>query len=49
MLKIKKLLFDSLKKLKLLKMVLDFKVTLQYVKACLRMPKVLCLVFMDVC
>ena len=43
MLKIKKILFDSLKKLKLLKMaLLYFKVAL---KACLNMPKVLCVVF----
>ena len=33
--KILKILFDSLKKLKLLKMALNFKVTQQYVKACL--------------
>ena len=44
MLKITKMLFDSLKKLKLLKIVLNFKVTQQYVKVCLNMPKVLCVV-----
>ena len=44
----KKNLFNSLKKLKLLKMALTFKVTQQYVKACLNMPEVLYAVFMDV-
>jgi len=44
-----KTLFESLKKLKLLKMALNFKVTQEYLKACLSMRKVLCVVFMDVC
>ena len=42
-----KSLFDSLKKFKLLKMALNFKVTQQYVKPCLNVPKVLCVVFMN--
>jgi len=43
-----KILFDSLKKLKLLKMALNFKVTQQYVKSCLNVPKVFCIIFMNV-
>ena len=45
----KKILLDSLKKLKLLKIPLNFKVAERYVKVCLNMPKILCVVFMDVC